>query len=96
MPTTVSIVTGAASAHLNPGDHFMWVNPTNTSVLVANCGGFCTQQGYEVPANSQIAAQIIQNPSSWTFTENPSVYNNGGAPGMPHVQNPPVMHEDVA
>jgi hypothetical protein len=72
------------------------VNPTATSVVVQNCGGFCTQQGYDVPANSEVAGQISQTPAAaWTFSENPSVWNPGG-PGMPHVQNPPVMHEDVA
>jgi hypothetical protein len=96
MPTTVSLVTGVASAQLNPGDHFVWVNPTNTNVLVANCGGFCTQQSYDVPANGEVAAQIIQNPVAWTFTETPNVYNNVGL-GMPHVHNPQAMREkDVA
>ena len=97
MPTTINLVTGAASAHLNPGDRFAWLNPTTTSVLVGNCGGFCTQQGYDVPANSEVAGQILQSPAAnWTFTENPSVWDPGGAPGVPHVQNPPVMHRDVA
>jgi hypothetical protein len=97
MPTTISLVNGVASAHLNPGDHFVWVNPTTTNVLVQNCGDFCVQQGYDVPAGTEVAGQINSNPpANWTFSEYPSVWNNGGAPGMPHVQNPPVMHRDVA
>jgi hypothetical protein len=97
MPTTISLVNGVASAHLSGGDRFMWVNPTPTNVLVQNCGDFCVQQGYDVPANSEVEGQIIASPpANWTFTENPSIWNNNGQPGMPHVQNPPVLHRDVA
>jgi hypothetical protein len=98
MPTTINLVDGTASAHLNAGDHFAWQNPTTTQVVVGNCSEFCTASSYTVPGQSEVAGQITQNPAAnWTFTETPSVWRPGVInPGAPHVQNPPVMHRDVA
>jgi hypothetical protein len=67
-----------------PGD-FQWLNPTGTNVLLTNCGGFCTQDSYRVPANSTVNAQTIANPTNNNFTETPNEWN---APGMPHIKNP--------
>lgn len=98
MPTTVNVVTGQASAHLSAGDPFVWVNPTPHAVQLTNCGGFCAQDTYPVPGNSQTAAMVNLAPTNWNFTENPTtIWNPGGPnPGLPHVQNPPTMHREVA
>jgi hypothetical protein len=101
MPT-INVVNGHASAPLTPNENFTWLNPTSNQVTLTNCGGFCTQATYTVPAKSATApgeasGQINANPNNWSFTENPSsTWNPGGVnPGLPRVQNP-TMARDVA
>jgi len=100
MPTTVNIVNGHASATLNAGDQFVWVNPTANAVELTNCSAFCTQSSYNVPAAGQTpgetAAQINSAPSGWTFSETPSsTWSPGGpTPGQPRIQNPKKFHAD--
>jgi hypothetical protein len=73
-----------------PGS-FQWNNPTGTNVLLTNCGGFCTQASYQVPANGTTDAETIANPTSHDFTETPNEWN---APGMPHIKNPTMARDD--
>jgi hypothetical protein len=103
MPTTINLVDGTASIHLSAGDHFAWENNTDQPVVVSNCSEFCVGSTYTVPARTAtgpglLAGQINSNPAdNWTFVETPSVWRPGVInPGVPHVQNPPVMHRDVA
>ena len=94
MPITVNIQTGIPSSYPNPGDHFEWVNPTNTPVEIVGCGGFCTQSSYPVPAYGGTPAQINPDPGQYNFQERPSVWNPGGTnPGLPHIQHPSKVQE---
>ena len=89
MPVEVSIVTGRASAHLAPGENFVWVNPTDKDVTLSGCSDFCTQDSYLVSKYSGTSAQVNSNPTGWGFGENPSVWSpNPPVPGQPHIINP--------
>jgi hypothetical protein len=100
MPTTVNVANGVPSAHLNPGDHFVWVNNTSNDVAISNCGGFCVASNYTVNKNSTSPAQVNQSPTNWSFSEDPSnTWNPGGPhPGLPHISNPnrPAQDKEVA
>jgi hypothetical protein len=101
MPTTVSLVIGVASAQLNPGDRFVWVNPTLNQVTITDCIGFCTQASYTIPARTatgpgETAAQINPSPYNWEFMENPPDTWSGTGLGMPHIQNPTSPAAEVA
>ena len=80
---------------LTDGCNFKWNNPTNIQANLSGCGGFCTESSYTVPPNGATDAQILANPTSYTFTD--SAWN---APGTPRivVQSPwPVaQNKDVA
>jgi hypothetical protein len=65
---------------LSDGCYFKWSNPTNTQANLGNCGGFCTASSFIVYANSTTDAQILANPTDYTFTD--SAWN---APGQPHI-----------
>lgn len=94
MPTTVNVTNGRPSVALHPNDDFVWVNPTGNQVELTNCGGFCTQSSYSVPAAGatpgEAAAKINSAPTGWSFTESPTdTWNPGGpTPGTPRIQNP--------
>jgi len=86
---------------LTYGCSFDWANPTDKAVTLSGCGGFCTEDEYEVPAgtatNPGLAAAVILNPppGPFTFTETP---NEWDAPGTPRIQiNPfPGSKREVA
>jgi hypothetical protein len=81
-----------AGGSLQPGQKFYWANPTGLMVTVNNCGGFCTNSSYPVPAaaNGQQyglkEATLLASPTVWTFSETPNEWN---APGLPRITNPP-------
>ncbi len=75
------------------GQEFYWANPVaNVSVTLSGCGGFCVDDSYSVPAPPAgqtyglKKAQLLNSPTSWTFSENPNQWN---APGVPRITNPP-------
>jgi hypothetical protein len=89
-------------AVLECGQPFQWANPVvDVNVGLYGCAGFATQDTYGVPGAPTIGAYgykdavLLQNPTSWTFTENPNEWNT---PGSPRIINPPMNAEkkDVA
>jgi hypothetical protein len=84
MPILVDIRDASGSDQLTKGCTFYWNNPTGNQVTLSSCGGFCTQTGFIVQANSTTAAQILQNPTG------PYTFGDTGwtAPGMPHISAP--------
>jgi hypothetical protein len=102
MAVTVDVSNGipmsnGSQTSLTAGEHFTWVNDTANDVTLSNCGGFCTASSYgPITKNGGTAvAQVNQNPTNWSFTENPtSTWNPGGpTPGLPHIQNPSKLAE---
>jgi hypothetical protein len=105
MGLEVSIRNGSVSPQgdtLTYNCTFSWANPTSKKVTLTGCGGFCTNDSYEVPAGTAsnpglAAAQILANPPGpFTFGETPNEWN---APGTPRiVVNPWPGHknEEVA
>ena len=80
-------------AALQFGQPFQWANPVvGVNVGITNCGGFCAQSSYPVPGAPSAGsygladAVLLQNPTNYSFSENPNQWN---APGMPHITNPP-------
>ena len=77
-----NVINGVA---LTLGNPFVWSNPTGVNVQLSNCGGFATQNTYNVPANGTKAAQMLTAPTNYSFTESPNEWN---APGLPHISSP--------
>jgi hypothetical protein len=81
-----------AGGSLQTGQKFYWANPTGLVVTLDNCGGFCTEASYIVPAppaGQQYGlkeATLVAAPTVWTFSETPNEWN---APGRPVITNPP-------
>lgn len=72
------------------GGTFYWYNPTSSPVVLTNCGNFCTQDSYTVPASNspsngylQVTLLNMPNANPYAFTD--PAWN---APGMPHLQAP--------
>jgi len=83
---TINVVDGSVSnGPLVHGQPFAWYNPTASAVTLSNCGNFCTQDSYTVPANGYAQAGILQTPNQFALAFTDPAWN---APGMPHIQNP--------
>ena len=77
------------------GQPFYWANPVvGQGVTIYGCGGFCEQDSYVVPGAPTIGAygfkqaKLLTQPTSWSF--GPEQPNEWNAPGMPHIQVPPM------
>jgi len=75
------------------GQPFNWYNPTGNPVMLTNCGTFCTQDSYTVPAygTTQATMLAMPNPNPFAFTD--PAWNT---PGQPHLSNPsrPELHDE--
>ena len=85
----INIVDGTiVNGPLVHGQPFGWYNPTANAVTLTNCGNFCTQDSYTIPANSVLEAWVRNPPN-----QNPLAFTDPAwnTPGMPHIQNP-IQH----
>ncbi len=93
MPNTpnINIQNGEVTGTLENGKPFYWYNPTSSAVTIGNCGTWCEDSSYNLPAgpNSYTAAQILAtpNPNSYAWVEGPDEWT---AAGEPHItgENP--------
>jgi len=105
MPVSqVTIANGSVinNIPLSFGGPFQWANPATVPVRLTGCAGFATQDTYDLPAAAAPGgyglkdAQLLLQPTSYGFSENPNQWN---APGMPRISTPPYLvrkDEDVA
>jgi hypothetical protein len=92
MPYGINVANGTApSGYTLPGANqpFVWLNYSNTSVQISNCGNWCTPASCTVPAASgnpivpgQYTAQVLQNPNIAACAFSDTGWNT---PGMPHI-----------
>ena len=88
-PPYINLQNGSITGTIMHGQNFYWYNPTTSDVQVKNCGTWCTQDSYAVPAGGYVQANVsfVTNPNSYAFTEHPNQWN---APGQPHISAPSV------
>ena len=104
MPYGINVANGNAPAGYTlpgPNQQFVWLNYSNTSVQISNCGNWCTPASCTVPAAvsgdplvpGQYTAQVLAVPNT-----EPCAFSDTGwnTPGMPHVQvNPwPIANKE--
>ena len=86
MPIQVNIQNGSITGGtLSKGCTFEWYNPTGNPVQLTNCGNFCTQDNYNVPANGYASAQILAMPNGLQYAFKDPAWNAGG---QPHITAP--------
>jgi hypothetical protein len=91
MPPVYDITSGEVTGGtINPGEAFVWSNPTDSPVTLTNCGNVCTADSYTVPAASggvpgQTNAMLRTVPN---FTGGAFTDPAWDAPGMPHITDP--------
>ena len=83
----VNIQTGEVNGSLVNGQAFYWYNPTAQAVTLFNCGTWCQDDSYQVPAAgyAEAALRTMPNDNAFAWTEDPNEWNT---PGMPHTQGP--------
>lgn len=101
MPNTpnINIQNGSVTGTLETGEPFYWYNPTGTAVAIGNCGTWCEDSSYKLPAGpGYTPAQIlatpngnayawVEGPSEWTGNGQPHITgeNPGGGPNTPFI-----------
>lgn len=89
MPTpNINIVNGQVTGTLALNQPFYWYNPNTNDVAITinDCGTWCVQSSYTIPAGQQYAQAQIQaspNDNPYAWTENPDAWIAGG--GGPHL-----------
>ena len=73
------------------GQPFNWYNPTGNPVTLTNCGNFCTQDSYTVPANGTAQATMLFMPNANAYAFTDPAWNT---PGQPHLSNPSLPDAD--
>lgn len=91
VPTpNINIVNGQVTGTLTKGQPFYWYNPTanDVAITIGNCGTWCEQSEYTIPAGSQqyVQAQIKSSPNenALSWVDDPSSDWTGGGTG-PHI-----------
>lgn len=89
MPNTpnINIATGEVTptGGLQKGHSFYWYNPNvnDVAITINDCGTWCEDSQYTIPANQQYVEGKIQsspNENPYAWTENPNAWSGSGGP----------------